>query len=235
MGTTGEKGFSGMMGPTGPNNDFADDRGIWVSGTLYKDSEYVVDPIVGNQYVKIGDSTTGSDVRPEADTVGYYILAFAGDVGDQTGEPGPQGPQGPQGNTGDTGGKGFDGADGNTGERGSSDNTGSNGDTGPTGYTGPAGFNIPSYATWDEASEYNTGDIVKYLKSLYNCTVAVGPSDVVPALDYANWSLYFDNGTKFTSTEGMPPDDPINTKLYKLGDLYLDTATGNLYSFNPAT
>jgi hypothetical protein len=65
MGPTGEVGYTGPRGPDGPDNDFSDDKGLWLSNFRYVKDNYVIDPIDNNFYV-CKDEVYNSSIPPSS-------------------------------------------------------------------------------------------------------------------------------------------------------------------------
>jgi len=152
------------------------------------------------------------------------------------GIPGPAGPTGP------------------TGPAGPAGPTGATGPAGPTGATGPAGqsgsFTNSWSGSWESENTYAEGDLVQFGGSTYVATA--DPTPGVPPPDFP-WDLVAQQGTAGAAgaagatgatgpagaagAAGTPgtvwttgtgaPSGSANT-----GDMYLDTVTGDIYTYS---
>jgi hypothetical protein len=120
------------------------------------------------------------------------------------------------------------------------------GPTGPTGATGAAGQGINWRGSWVTATTYNPYDAVDNNGSSYIC-IATNSSQAPPNATY--WNLMAQQGaTGATGAPGNPGSaGPAGTRgsLWYTGsgnpgtitgqqanDIYLDTATGNVWQFS---
>ena len=147
---------------------------------------------------------------------GYGIPGPAGPPG-ADGADGPQGPQGPEGPQGPSGGppgpEGPEGPQGPAGPTGATGPTGPQGPQGETGATGSQGTPGTPGATGPQGPQGEPGETGETGPA--GATGATGPTGPTgPA------------GTAWTTGTGAP-SGPANN-----GDLYLDTATGNIYTYS---
>jgi len=216
--------ISGGGGASNPINW----RGAWSAATAYVANDGV--NYQGSSYVATAPVTgTAPPTAP------WQLVA-------QQGATGATGPQGPTGATGATGAQGPAGA---------------TGPTGATGAQGAAGLSVTWRGPWSAATAYAVNDAVSSAGSSYICTAAVtGGSG--PASDPTHWSLMAQQGaTGATGAQGATgatgSQGPtgatgaagVRGSLWYTGsgapgtiagaiaqDLYLDTATGNVYQFS---
>jgi hypothetical protein len=218
-GPTGSQGPAGTQGPTGAQGPKGDPGAAGVAG------------IQGPQGPKGADGATGPQGPAGAQGV-------KGDTGAASSVPGPQGPQGIQGPTGATGSAGATGAQGPQGVKG---DTGAAGTPGAPGAAGAPGSKWWSYSHLINPPPDTTGIVGDWALNTYN--------DMVWEKTGATVWTYRDTITGATGPAGPtgaqgptgppgargefwfvgtgPPPDPLPGA--KPGDIYLDTATGNLY------
>jgi hypothetical protein len=151
-GPTGEVGYTGPRGPDGPDNDFSNDRGVWLDSPKYFKGNYVVDPLDNNFYVCLIENE-GTD-NPSVDNTGSWNLyALGGVTGSDNSGSGPKGRDGDVGPTGSDGGVGDQGPKGE--DNTTTGSTGTDGPQGPEGPTGPDG--IDGLPGRDNTVKGNTG------------------------------------------------------------------------------
>jgi hypothetical protein len=205
---------------------------VYVVNTSYVKGSYVIDPTDSNQYVGVTGGIFNSSEYPSA-RPDFWKLFSVGTTGPSYDiELGaPEGPTGSDGSNYLVNIAGSPGDKGPTGEQGPTGDIGPTGQgyPGETGPTGPDGFYIPSFIVWNGADTYSRNTIVKYEYSLYICLDEV-TSFTFPTQDPVHWAVYFDNGTKIDS--GVTGPDEVYVRLYKTGDLFLNTETRQLFVYN---
>lgn len=182
----------GEQGPPGEDGTSFVFEGDYSSGTTYSANDvvlfenalYIATASVGGEdpdtsddwdlFLPAGTGATGPTGATGA-TGATGPAGPAGATGPQgpQGEVGPEGPQGEQGETGPTGATGATGATGPTGPQGETGPTGPQGETGPQGPQGDPGADAVSFnyrGTWNDATDYEEGDVVGLNGSSYIAT-----------------------------------------------------------------
>lgn len=229
-GATGPKGDTGLIGPVGATGP----QGI--QGLKGDKGDAGATGAQGPQGLKGDTGLTGlagadGAVGPQGP---QGLQGLKGDKGD-TGATGPQGLkgdtgatglQGPQGLKGDTGFAGPAGADGAVGPQGSQ---GLKGDKGDTGLTGATGLEGPQGLKGDKGDTGAPGP--QGLQGPTGLTGAQGPAGPIgltgpqgPAGTNGLNGTNGTNGNTVLNGSGAP-----SAGLGSVGDIYLDTASNNIY------
>lgn len=222
QGDTGERGPQGIQGPQGAKGDAFSIAKTYQSIAAMNEG-FATDTVKEGQFVMIDTGNVDDEDNAKLYVKGKTAYSYITDLSGATGMQGPQGVQGQQGVKGETGPAGPAGAKGADGAA--------------------AGFGTPT-ATVDDnvgtpevtvaATGDNTSKVFNFaFKNLKGATGAAGPAGPAGAKgergEAGPAGAKGDTGTrgsKWSVGTGTPTDTDAIT-----GDQYLDTATGDVYTF----
>ncbi len=216
-GAQGPQGVQGVVGPqgvAGPKGDKGDTgTGVVLKGSVAAVVDLPASATQGDLYVVTADSNA-------------YVWSGtawdnAGPIQGPKGDTGPVGPQGPAGATGAQGAVGAQGPQGVAGPTGPQGVAGPQGEAGPQGVAGPQGPVGPQGVAGPQGPAGPKGD-----------TGAQGPQgEVGPAGATGPQGVAGPQGTGLTVKGTVTSTSQLPASA-TLGDLYVDTSSGDGYVWN---